>query len=141
VDYGCGSLRLGRHLIKYLAPGNFWGLDITRRFIQEGLDVIDPAVLADKKPHLLVISAPVVEEVRRHRPEFVVSTGVMHHVPPEEIDEYLGNLMRMVTEHGRLLIRTKLAQQTVQHSPSKPSWRKCARSADTLTGNRKESRS
>lgn len=26
VDYGCGSLRVGQHLINYLQPGKYWGL-------------------------------------------------------------------------------------------------------------------
>ena len=31
VDYGCGMLRVGRHLIPFLDRGNYWGLDVTDR--------------------------------------------------------------------------------------------------------------
>ena len=28
VDYGCGTLRLGVHVMKYLQPGAYWGMDV-----------------------------------------------------------------------------------------------------------------
>ncbi len=37
LDFGCGSLRLGRLLIPYLAPGNYVGLDPNAWLIEDGL--------------------------------------------------------------------------------------------------------
>jgi SAM-dependent methyltransferase len=37
LDFGCGSLRLGRLLIPYLAPGNYTGLDPNAWLIEDGL--------------------------------------------------------------------------------------------------------
>lgn len=37
LDFGCGSLRLGRLLIPYLAPGNYFGIDPNRWLIEEGI--------------------------------------------------------------------------------------------------------
>jgi len=39
LDVGCGSLRAGRHLVDYLEPGNYYGIDANRSLIQAGYDV------------------------------------------------------------------------------------------------------
>src|SRR6266852_5399990 len=36
VDYGCGTLRVGQHLIRYLGAGAYWGFDIAQPFLDTG---------------------------------------------------------------------------------------------------------
>lgn len=36
LDVGCGSLRAGSHLIDYLAPGNYYGIDINHSLLEAG---------------------------------------------------------------------------------------------------------
>lgn len=38
IDVGCGSLRAGRHLIRYLDPGHYYGIDANRSVMQAGYD-------------------------------------------------------------------------------------------------------
>ena len=39
VDVGCGSLRAGRHLVDYLEPRNYFGIDVNTQLIAAGYDV------------------------------------------------------------------------------------------------------
>jgi SAM-dependent methyltransferase len=39
LDVGCGSLRAGRHLIDYLEPGHYYGIDANLGLLQAGYDV------------------------------------------------------------------------------------------------------
>jgi len=39
LDIGCGCLRGGVHLIRFLQPGNYYGLDINESLLQAGYDV------------------------------------------------------------------------------------------------------
>jgi SAM-dependent methyltransferase len=39
LDVGCGSLRAGRHLIDYLEPGNYYGVDANLSLLQAGYDL------------------------------------------------------------------------------------------------------
>src|SRR6476620_5967405 len=55
VDYGCGTLRVGIHVINYLKPGAYWGLD-SESILREGLNLVDDELVAEKIPHLRVIS-------------------------------------------------------------------------------------
>lgn len=38
VDIGCGCLRAGRHLVDYLDPGHYWGVDANADLIRAGYE-------------------------------------------------------------------------------------------------------
>jgi len=51
LDIGCGCLRDGVHLIRFLLPGNYFGLDISESLLQAGYDIELPKVgLQEKLP-------------------------------------------------------------------------------------------
>lgn len=39
VDIGCGALRAGVHFIKYLNPGNYYGMDINGSLLEAGYEI------------------------------------------------------------------------------------------------------
>lgn len=96
VDYGCGSLRIGQHLIRYLDPGRYWGLDVTPAFYQQGLRMLGAAVVAERRPRLHVIDDAVLDTLGRAHPDFVVSFSVIMHVPPAELATFFDRVMRLV---------------------------------------------
>ena len=104
VDFGCGSLRVGQHLIKYLHPGHYWGFDVTDRFFADGLALIGETVVDEKRPNLRKIGPDTLAEARRSSPRFVVSIAVLKHVPQNEIDVYFDHLMSLVGRKTKLLI-------------------------------------
>jgi hypothetical protein len=100
VDYGCGSLRIGQHAIRALDRGNYCGMDVVDTFFNQGLELIDPKVIADKAPRLLVIGPKSLAEVAKWRPDFIFSSAVLQHVPSDELDEFfrrIGSLMHAKT--------------------------------------------
>ena len=92
VDYGCGSLRVGQHFIRRLDAGNWFGLDVVDRFWRDGLTLIEPGTLAEKRPAFAVIGPEGLAEAAARRPDLVYSTAVMQHVPPGELSLYVRNL-------------------------------------------------
>lgn len=104
VDYGCGSLRLGRALIDYLAPGKYWGVDITHEFYELGLQGMDAAFIRDKRPNLGVIQTDVLARVRADKPRFVASWHVCSKVPEARLDTYLGNIVSLLSPGGTALV-------------------------------------
>ena len=52
LDVGCGSLRVGRHLITFLAPGKYTGLEPEAAMVTRGLSEppLCPQLLAYKRP-------------------------------------------------------------------------------------------
>jgi SAM-dependent methyltransferase len=54
-DVGCGSLRLGVSLMRYLSPGNYYGLDIDELSLRAGIQWEVPVNnLTNAEPHLLL---------------------------------------------------------------------------------------
>ena len=116
VDYGCGTLRIGLHAIKYLGRGKYWGLDIADWLLKEGHDLIGPKLVAEKQPQLRVISHESIKEAAASKPDFVFSAKVMQHVHPAELSEYFGNIITMIGRTGQAIVDSKWRQdRTVQY--------------------------
>jgi len=51
IDIGCGALRLGYWLVRYLGPGRYFGLEPSKRYVEIGLRIaIGPELAEEKKP-------------------------------------------------------------------------------------------
>jgi hypothetical protein len=115
VDYGCGTLRMGIHAINYLGPGLYWGLDISDLLLKEGRALIGEGLWQEKRPHLRVISPESVEEVAAVKPAMLLSLKVLIHVHPDELPEYIRNIMTIIGTWGQALVTGKWSDEdTVQ---------------------------
>lgn len=50
LDVGCGPLRAGIHFVRYLAPGNYYGIDVNESLLEAGYDLELPEKLRAKLP-------------------------------------------------------------------------------------------
>ena len=53
LDVGCGALRGGVHFVRYLEPGNYYGIDRQQWLLDAGREELAAAGLTDRAPHLL----------------------------------------------------------------------------------------
>jgi hypothetical protein len=121
VDYGCGTLRMGVHAIKYLAPGKYVGMDIDQALIDQGIANVGPELIAAKRPDLAVISPEAVARAAGRSPVLVYSLKVLIHVHPGELEEYFRNLLTIAGSSGVALVTGKWSDgKTIQIS--KKSW-------------------
>ncbi|MFZ1744543.1 MAG: class I SAM-dependent methyltransferase [Nitrospirales bacterium] len=104
VDYGCGSLRVGQHLIDYLQENRYWGLDVTDRFFQNSLDLLGHGITQDKTPHLGVIAEPLLKHIAHLKPDYLICVSVIMHVPPHELNPFFDKLLRLMAIQTRLLL-------------------------------------
>jgi len=104
VDYGCGSLRFAEPLIDYLESHRYIGLDITDMFYLAGLERIDPALVARKRPRFEIISPETLGNVAKLRPDFVFCRSVIHHVPSFELRRFLANLLSLAGDKTLCLL-------------------------------------
>lgn len=96
VDYGCGSLRIGRALIGYLGTGCYTGLDVTDQFYLGGLAHIDPDLIVSKKPCFAVISPQTIARAARVPQNFVFCLAVFQHVPPQDIENFIQTITALI---------------------------------------------
>jgi hypothetical protein len=116
VDYGCGTLRIGVHAIRYLAPGRYWGLDIDRSLLNVGADLVGQDLIAEKRPQLRVIAPDTVKEAAAAKPSLLFSIAVLIHVHPDELEEYFGNVLTIIGGSGKAIVTGKWSQEGFQYS-------------------------
>jgi len=127
IDYGCGSLRVGQHLIAYLEPGHYWGLDITDRFFKDGLDLLPVGLIEGRRPNIRVIAEDSLREAAAAEADFVVSTLVLSHIHPGELGIYFDRTLGLMCEKTTALISFRETLTPIRTSGA--SW---TRDADTL---------
>ncbi len=98
LEYGCGSLRLGKSVIEYLVSGHYVGLDITDFFYLAGIEnYLGQALLESRKPRFGVIGSEEHQRIRRDfKFDVGFSTLALMHVPPGEMDEYFRNVLGLM---------------------------------------------
>jgi SAM-dependent methyltransferase len=132
IDYGCGSLRVGQHLIRYLDRGNYIGLDVTDAFYRDGLQMLEPGLVEAKAPYLAVIDDALIARLAHNPPDIVLSVAVVMHVPPEELDTFFNRLLRLMGPATRAMIHVDVAARELRTAPK--SWAYTAARYERLIG-------
>lgn len=96
VDYGCGSLRLGRPILEFLEPGKFWGLDLAQEFLDRGIGYIGPALSEQKRPDLRVIDDAGLAAAKAARPDFIGAWHVCGKIPDQIFNSFFRKLLGMM---------------------------------------------
>ena len=98
LDIGCGTLRGGRHLIRYLDHGNYSGMDISPKAIAYARQLVEQEGLAQKAPRLLVSSSRDLRflEFAAETFDCVLAHSVFSQLKPEHIEECFENVGRIM---------------------------------------------
>lgn len=86
LEVGCGVLRGGIPLIRYLEAGKYVGLDIRPEAIAEARKLIDKESLGDKTPKVLQSSGFGSKELGERTFDFVWAFQVLYHLTDELLD-------------------------------------------------------
>ena len=101
LDVGCGALRGGIHFIRYLEPGNYYGLDINASLIQAGREVeLVQAGLTDRNPHLLVDGDFGLDRFGATF-SFALAQSLFTHLPANVIQRCLVQIAAVLEPGGR----------------------------------------
>ncbi|MCL4743281.1 MAG: class I SAM-dependent methyltransferase [Phycisphaerales bacterium] len=101
LDIGCGALRGGVHLIRYLEPGCYIGVDKEPDLLRIGAEQeVGPAIMSAKQPTLLALAGFEFDRLPA-RPDIAWAHSLFTHLPMEHIRRCLANL-RMVMPDGVL---------------------------------------
>ena len=112
VDYGCGTLRVGRPFIEFLEPDRYIGMDIDQRILDAGRGNLPAELIESKRPLLEVISPESLNRVAAKRPKWIFSKGVLQHVPPDELNEFFENLAHLVRAGATAFVFARCAEES-----------------------------
>lgn len=99
LDIGCGTLRGGRHFLRYLNSRNYSGMDISPKAIDYGKQLVQQEGLSEKQPRLLVSRNRDLrfEEFSGETFDYLLAQSVFTHLKPEHIEEcfrHVGRIMK-----------------------------------------------
>jgi hypothetical protein len=118
IDYGCGSLRIGQHIMRHVEPGNYFGVDMVDDFYRAGQRLLPSALLSDKQPRFGVIDGDTLQQCADFRPDFIVSIAVLKHVPPNELKTYFAKILSLMHRRSTVLITFNRASVTTRSGGS-----------------------
>jgi ubiquinone/menaquinone biosynthesis C-methylase UbiE len=101
LDIGCGSLRAGIHLINYLQPSHYCGIDISSSLLKAGRLEVKKANLKGKKPNLLTNDRFEFEKFNKTF-EYAIAHSLFTHLPINVIHRCLVNCEKVLKEDGKL---------------------------------------
>ena len=103
LDIGCGCLRAGVHLIGYLAPGNYVGVDADQGLLDAGFEIELAALgLQDRMPRRnLVCMADFEFERLGRQVDFALAHSLFTHLPFNSIRRCLYNVGACMPAGGR----------------------------------------
>lgn len=100
VDVACGALRAGVHLIPWLEPGHYHGIEKEAELVRLGLEVELPeAVRQERRPQVLV-DGDFSFEALGVVADFAIAQSLFTHLPPAMIRTCLARLRPIMAPDG-----------------------------------------
>ncbi|MCD0448350.1 class I SAM-dependent methyltransferase [Actinocorallia sp. API 0066] len=97
LEIGCGNLRAGWRLIRYLETGRYHGVDISPDILLAAADTVVQYGLQERLPHLMLVADLTFSSLPDDHFDVVHAHSVFNHTPIEVIDEcfaHVGRIMR-----------------------------------------------
>jgi SAM-dependent methyltransferase len=110
LDYGCGPARGGVHLVKYLDPGHYTGIDINPDYVRAARTIVENQGLAYRRPTFVVMSD--YYDVQRF--DFCLLFSVLNHCTPSEIAAFFRFIKPRLSPTGAVFI-THTAKLALAH--------------------------
>ena len=96
LDIGCGPLRGGIPVIRYLEPGNYTGIDIRPAVVAEAQRQIAKAGLQHKQPAVLVSASFGRDELGDRQFDFIWCFQLLYHLEDEQVDQCFSQVVRFM---------------------------------------------
>ena len=119
LDIGCGTLRGGRHFIRFLQPRCYVGFDISANAVAYARQLVSDEGLQEKEPRILINAQQNLRfaEFAGEQFDVVFAHSVFTHLKPEHIEECFLHVGRIMTENGRFFFTYNVADAFVQTGP------------------------
>ncbi|MFJ3910672.1 methyltransferase family protein [Streptomyces sp. 2132.2] len=100
LDIGCGNLRAGWRFIEHLAPGHYYGIDISPDILISAKETLARQELQGKLPHLTLTRDLTFDFLPDAYFDVVHAHSVFSHSPIEIIEECFAHVGRVLAPGG-----------------------------------------
>jgi len=103
LDFGCGSLRLGRLLIPFLNEGKYFGIEPNEWLIEDGIErELGRDTVGLKKPRFNN-NADFDTDVFGEKFDYIVAQSILTHTGPSSVKAFVKSASRALAPGGLLL--------------------------------------
>lgn len=122
LDFGCGSLRLGRLLIPFLQPGRYFGLDPNKWLIDDAVDrELGRHAIALKQP-TFAYNDDFDSSVFGRQFDFVMAQSIVTHTGPDLVRAMLAPLAQVLAPDGLFLFSYIRKDDAAETGCPPPGW-------------------
>jgi cyclopropane fatty-acyl-phospholipid synthase-like methyltransferase len=114
LDIGCGSLRVGRHLIPFLLPNRYYGVEPEKKWLQEGLKYELSERMVKLKSPTFYHGSDFNFKTFNTQFDLIIAANVFIHCGIEQLQECLVNAYQCMSPDGLVLITAKIGDDTKQ---------------------------
>jgi SAM-dependent methyltransferase len=102
-DLGCGTLRGGRHFIRYLEADHYTGFELSPKALAYAADLVEREGLSPKRPRLVLNVSKNLrfEQFSGKTFDYILAQSVFTHLMPEHIEECFAHIPSIM--HDRSL--------------------------------------
>jgi len=112
LDLGCGTLRGGIPIIKFLNESNYWGVDIREEAIREAHDELKSENLENKNPTLL--SFKTFDDLKPSlKFDVILSFSVLIHMEDHIVDECFGFVSKVLANEGKYFANVNIGNRII----------------------------
>jgi len=107
LDFGCGSLRLGRLLIPYLNIGNYYGIDPNKWLIDDGIkNHLGKSIIKIKTPHFSFNDDYKI--YYKSKFHFIIAQSILSHTSFNLSLNILNNFQKSLLKNGIIVLNFKI---------------------------------
>jgi SAM-dependent methyltransferase len=103
LDFGCGTLRLGYWLVRFMDDGHYFGIEPNEKMLQAGKTYSLGTELIERKSPRFSSNADCDFSVFGTRFDFVVARSILTHTTPGMLRKIIQEFHKNTTEQGRML--------------------------------------
>ena len=100
LEIGCGNLRAGWRIIRYLEPEHYYGIDISQQALLSAERNLAERGLVDKRPHLQLVSDQTFSMFPDGTFDVVHAHSVFSHAPLDVIEDCFAHVGRVMKPDG-----------------------------------------
>lgn len=117
LDFGCGSLRLGRCVIPYLQKGKYFGIEPNKWLIEDGIEnEVGASALSLKSPtfaHNTDFDCSIFDE----KFDFIIAQSIFTHTGPNHFRRFLESAAATLKPNGIILFTFNKSEESGQALP------------------------
>lgn len=111
LEYGCGILRVGLHLMRDMEDGRYTAADISEKRIEKGVGILKEAGIDPSRYKTVVLTTAEAKELGDATYDYILAHDVFAHMPLDECGVCLNHLAKRLNPKGQIFVTFDISDE------------------------------